>query len=522
MVWHIFKKDWKLVWSFVLMVALLHWITALVLFKRGLFSEDATMSMLAETLPSLAVFASAFLIAAIVHLEAVPGVRQDWLIRPVSRRALLLEKFLFVIVTVEGPIFIANFAQGLASGFSLRDSFLDAAYYTTFLLFFLILPFFAFASVTRNMTEAFIFGCLCTFIIGAFLTVSGYLDAASHQTLISVTHSGIGWIGEIFRFAFVALAAGVILCLQYFRRKTTLARVLVVCFGMLLLISSYLPWQPVFAIEKRLSPRPGVAASISVAFEPARERYKPPSGLAASAENDHRTNGENDARVFLPLRINGMGSNATLLSDRVEVRVFDHERRVLYHGVGEDIDVVWEGSAPKDIPFYQQISIPMSIYQSIHDRGVGVRIDYSLTQFGLDQSFSMPALNGDVRTRKWGWCQTRMNEAGTAVALHCKKPGPGPTCATAFLQNSNSGAQNPSRSSCRSEYAPFLANPLPDDFSWFGTSLPFRDPTGLAQYPVDGSQLPQSRVVIRDYAPQEHFTRTLTIAQTRLRNWESQ
>lgn len=522
MIWHIFKKDWKLLWSYVLMVALLHWITAFVLFKRGLFSEDATMGMLAQTLPSLAEFGSVFLIAAIVHLEALPGLRQDWLIRPIPRGVLLLEKFLFVIVTVEGPIFIANLAQGVANGFSFKDSLLDAAGFVTVLLFFLILPIFAFASVTRNMTEAFVFGCGCTFIIGAFLTVSSYLDAASHQTLVSVTHSGIGWIGEIFRFALVALAACVILSLQYFRRKTGLARVLVVSFGLLLLLSSYVPWKPAFAIEKRLSPRPGTAASLDVAFDSSRERYKPVSGLAGSDENRGSNNRENDAKVFLPLKITGMNSDAVLLADRVEVQIRDHDRHVLFHGVGEDLDVVREGPAPKQDSPYQQISIPMTIYRNIRDQELDVQIDYSMTMFGLGQSFSMAALNGDLRTPKWGWCQARINVPGTAVALHCMKPGRGPTCATVFLENPTSGRQNPSRSACQSEYAPYKADPLPDDFSRFGVNLPFRDATGLAKYPIDGPQLPQSRVVIRDYEPQDHVTRTMIVPHTRLRDWEAQ
>ena len=41
MVWHIFKKDWKLLWVFVITVASLHWIAAFIIFKLGLFGEDA-------------------------------------------------------------------------------------------------------------------------------------------------------------------------------------------------------------------------------------------------------------------------------------------------------------------------------------------------------------------------------------------------------------------------------------------------------------------------------------------------
>ena len=328
------------------------------------------------------------------------------------------------------------------------------------------------------MTEAFIFGCGCTFIIAAFLTLSEYLNEVSHQTLITVTHSGIGWIGEVLRFAILTVAASAILGLQYFRRKTTLARILVISFGVLLLVSTYLPWKPAFAIEKRLSSKPGAGGALNITFDPTRERFKPLSGLTASEQNGRRYSTESDAKVFLPLRLTGMGNDAILLADRVEVHVFDSGGRVVYHGIGEEFEVPREGPEPKEKPLYQQISIPMPIYERVHDQDLTVRMDYSLTLFGLDKSFSLPALNGDERMPAWGWCQTKMNEAGTAVQLHCMKPGRGPTCGTVFLENMSSGAQNPSRSSCRSEYAPFNDRPVPDDMARFGTNLLSATPQG--------------------------------------------
>jgi hypothetical protein len=61
-----------------------------------------------------------FLITAAVHLDAVPGVRQDWLIRPIRRRDLMLAKLLFAALAVQAPILVANTAAFLISGFSLR------------------------------------------------------------------------------------------------------------------------------------------------------------------------------------------------------------------------------------------------------------------------------------------------------------------------------------------------------------------------------------------------------------------
>ena len=47
----------------------------------------------------------------------------------------------------------------------------------------------------------------------------------------------------------------------------------------------------------------------------------------------------------------------------------------------------------------------------------------------------------------------------------------------------------------------------------------FRDPSGLAKFPVDGAQLSQSRVVIRMYEPEDHFTRSFVIPQIKLKDW---
>ena len=172
MIWHIFKKDWKLIWVFVAVLAALHAITELVLAKARVSDDSPMLTLLAQNLPVGTFFAMMFLIAAIVLLDAIPGLRQDWLIRPIRRRDLLLEKLLFTVIAVEGPIFLTNVVLGLASGFSFRSVLLVSAERVLYLLFFLVLPIFAFASVTKNMTEAFIFACGFAFLIAVFMTIA--------------------------------------------------------------------------------------------------------------------------------------------------------------------------------------------------------------------------------------------------------------------------------------------------------------------------------------------------------------
>jgi hypothetical protein len=523
MVWHIFKKDWKLAWMLVLIVAVVHWMGAAIIYKLGLFGEDPMLGMLAEAVPTLALFGSMFLIGAIVHLDTIPGVRQDWLVRPIARRDLVLEKFLFVVLMVNGPVFAAVLFQGLANRFSFRLSLAAALSQVAFLLFALTLPIFSFALVTQNMTEAFIFGCGCTFLIFLFQTTAGYLNGPrDHGMLETIPWTGIGWLGQTARFALVVAAAVTILGLQYFHRKTLTSRFMVVVFGFAILATQFLPWNPAFAIEKSLSRKPNAGISAAVAFDRGLAKFRSPSGLTASSESTRRNSGDDHASVFLPLKVTGIQTDSFLLTDRVEVRLITTDEKVAFHGVGEEVEVAKEGPKPAEVSLYQEIQVPVSVYRGIRNQSMRAEFEYSLTLFGLSRSYSIPALGGDERMPGFGWCGTKMNEAATAVELRCMQPGKGPTCATLFLENETRGLRNPEQSSCHGEYSPYSGWFTGDNMAHFGANIPFRDASGLAKFPVDGRQLPQSRLVVRLYEPEVHFSRSLVIPKINLQDWEAQ
>ena len=56
----------------------------------------------------------------------------------------------------------------------------------------------------------------------------------------------------------------------------------------------------------------------------------------------------------------------------------------------------------------------------------------------------------------------------------------------------------------------------------FGLDLSFRDPQGLAKYPVDSLQLADAQVMLKAYKPVAHFTRHLVIPEIRLGDWEAE
>ena len=264
MIWHIFKKDWKLQWKFAVLMALVQFANAVLLVELSPFQDSRSLRSLMP-LMILAILAGIpFLIAAVVHQDAIPGVRQDWLVRPIQRRDLLLAKFLFVLLAVHGPMLLADLFRGLANGFAFGPSLAAAASHGFFVLVAFSVPLLAFASLTRNFIEAIVAG----FIV--FLCFVGFLflldQTISRHSLVAT--SGLSWISETAQYLVFLAGAATVLGLQYFRRRTIAARGLAAGAVVLVLLCTLMPWNAAFAIQQRMSPNPGAASAVTVSFDP--------------------------------------------------------------------------------------------------------------------------------------------------------------------------------------------------------------------------------------------------------------
>jgi hypothetical protein len=515
MIWHIFKKDWKLLWPFVVGVAMLWWLTAYIFFWIGFSFQASPMLTMLGRFAYVPFMASIFLVVAIAQLDQIPGARQDWLIRPIKRRDLLLEKLLFATVSVVSPIFAANLFQGLADGFPLRSILSSSVWGAVFAFAVLVLPFLALGIVTQSMTEAFVWAAGCACAIGLLVTASSFFNGYAHGTLVTVGYSGIGWIGLVTQLLIEMAGVALILWLQYFRRRTAMSRFLALSFIFVMLTAQFLPWKLAFAFEQRFSSQPGAAANISLRFDSSRGKFVLPSGSASRLQYEPYT-ALPETDVYLPLRITSVGDDEALLSDWIDVRARNARGNVLFHTSGNGLKVY--GDDPDPSRTYQQLRVPVSLVSAPQTEAL--QAEYSLTLFRLTKAYSVPAVNGSEHLPGAGWCRTQIR-GRSAVRLECMQATKAPMCMTLFLENARSGARNSMASSCSPNYG-LSRTALPDAIQTYGLSIPFRDPSGLAKYPVDGSQLAESRVVIRLYEPVDHFTRTLTIPNIRLGDWEAQ
>jgi hypothetical protein len=209
-----------------------------------------------------------------------------------------------------------------------------------------------------------------------------------------------------------------------------------------------------------------------------------------------------------------------LVADHTDVRVIAPDG-VTQRITGGDVQAHQDGRAAGSVPTRQAIQMPPELYDRLKNTPVRLEMDYSLTLLTLSEANAIPALDGDQRMPGLGWCKTRLNDAQTAVRVRCMVPGRSAFCMTAFLENPATGLRNPPLSGCRPDYAPYVGQVVYDAIGRMGTNLPFRDPAGLAKYPVSGPQLKQARAVLRVYREQEHFTRRLVIPEVRFSDWEA-
>lgn len=501
MIWHIFKKDWKLEWRLAVLLASVQFANTALTLKLSPFGDNPSLRSLWQLLTLAAIVGIPFLIAAVVHQDAVPGARQDWLARPIQRRDLLLAKLLFILVAIHGPMLLADLFRGLANGFAFGPSLAAAVSRGAFVFLAFSVPLFAFASLTKNTMEAI------AAALFAFLCFAGFGMTVSRSLVrdVAVGASGLSWIEEVAMILVGLAGAAAVLGLQYFRRRTMIARVLASAAAVLAGLCIFFPWNAAFAIQQRMSPNPGAASAVAVTFDPGMGRLNPP--FDDEGRSDY-------VAVPLPLRFENLPAGSALISDRFEVRLRDSSGVFTTLGFGPGLSTAATGEEPAA---YLLVNVPGDLYQRIQDQSGPLEIDLSLTLFRSMGVRTLPALNGSAHFPDLGSCMTRLNAAQSAIRVGCMPLEFVPSCLELRLQHVPSGRVNPPMFQCQGDYAPFF------DALFVGAppsrTLPFRDLTGLAKYPVDGPQLSESQIVIEPYQPVDHFTRTVVIPSTRVKDW---
>ena len=317
MTWWIFRKDCRQLWLLIAIVSSAQAANAALWFVLGPFKEPRGLVTVASLFSVVTTVGMAALIVAVVQQDVLPGVTQDWLVRPVRRVDLLRAKLLFVMLFVQAPALIADLAHGLAAGFALRDALSAAASRTLLMSCVFDLPILALAAMTTTLVQvaASLVVIWLVVIVGVFV---GILARAGAPPVFA--SSGIQWMTPAFWSVLACATAAATIPLQYWRRATRRSRQIVAASVLVAPMLSVSTWGAAFSVQRWLSSAPAEAESISIAFDPA-------GGTQAGESASMSTN-----TVSLPLRVSGLPRESIIMNDRAEARIVDRDGTTLFRG----------------------------------------------------------------------------------------------------------------------------------------------------------------------------------------------
>jgi hypothetical protein len=531
-IWQTFKKDWRLLWPMAALVTAIQIGLERAAFSAGLFGDDPAAGALLRPL-TLAWFCGiAALCAAVVHQDALPGVDQDWLIRPVTRTRLFISKLCFVAVTIIVPMLVLNLWDALAAGFPVRSSLEAIVAKEAFVFVCFLIPVMSLASTTRSMAELVITAAALVVVFAVGISLSTLLLGSDW---CPTCNSGLSWLQHLGQHVGILIGAAAILCLQYYGRRTAMARALAV-IGTLCLVFAQLPWSAAFALQSWMADAADAGQSASAitlkldngapavaeAELPARADNMRQSiqllmrgRVDQAAQNLRRGTRPDSAAVTTDaaIRVSGVSSDELLVADRAEFALLGGDGKSLYRGntagslatrltayPGRSAD--WSGVA------YQSIVVPDKILRALDSAAI-LQMRLSLTLLRAAAEYKLPALDGELRSPELGRCATEADK--NAVYLRCTTIVEAPFCYSAALYAAD-GRHNPEVLKCTPDYRHGLPTFL-NALNAYGVDLALQDHSGTV-FDIDRSQLEESYVLIKLYRVRSHFTRELQTLAT--------
>ena len=504
-------------------------------YRSGLFGESPGAEVLLRPL-TLAWFAGiAALAAATVHQDAVPGVDQDWLIRPLRRTELLLAKLLFVALTIGLPMGILNLAHALAMHMPVALSLKAVVSKELFVFACFVVPVMAIASATRNMAELLLVAAALVVVYALGVGTSALLFG---EDWCPTCHTGMAWLQHLFQHLLILAGACVVLGLQYYRRASILSRTLAIA-GAGLLAFLQVTWSSAFAIERWLAGPRQDTASVALELSPPGDLRPAQTGDAvpearraahllmhgdvdeAVADLRRQARPNDSVAIDLPLRAS-RAADEMLLVDRWQARLLDEQGRLLYSGVSATSPGLMPAS--QDDPAgtfslaHETLKIPAKAYRTTAAAPGRLQLDYFLTRVRRSTEYRIAADNGRLQAPELGVCATLADR--NTVTLHCKTINPAPFCYSATLYDSE-GRHDPEVFKCEPDYRRRWP-PLLDILNFYGVDVPLRDRYGIAHYAVDASSLGSSYLLLRIYTELDHIERTVTAASFQPQVWRAQ
>lgn len=361
--WHIFKKDARYLWREICLVLTLTLIFALTN---------------PWWIATLVLAAASFLIARLVHAEAIPGDRQFWITRPYRWRSLLGAKLLFMFLFINLPISLAQLLMVTSHGFPLAWCLPGLLWSLVLLVLIGSLPLVALATMTPGIV-AFIFPTLV--LVTTWLSTALFWPG---KTQLRSWPSGVEWMRDTIAVAAMAVIILAILYVQYRKRRTWLGRGIAVGgAATVAVVWWFLPWAPAWAVESRLSKKMFDSSSLQV--------FPNPNEIRSSRVHGRS---EDELRVGLAIQFEGVPDGIEVNTDAVVITLQSADGKRWKSTMGGG---TWRSSGKGKGALEVIASIGQKFIAEEHEKPFIIRGSLYLTVFGSPQAKIIPLRHTPVK-----------------------------------------------------------------------------------------------------------------------------
>jgi hypothetical protein len=223
------------------------------------------------------------------------------------------------------------------------------------------------------------------------------------------------------------------------------------------------------------------------------------------------------ARIRFKIMVKGLPVDSALVADQYAIRVLNTQGTILYQGASNfpkasqpvaGLALRHGDEEQEQFLVDQSIDIPSHVIAWKSAQAVRVEIDYSLTLMRSVAQDWFATVENDESLAGFGRCAIRPDDR--AVELNCLSTRPLSGCIAGYTGQRATGKKTWLFMDCNSrDYAPFAGAIWRDAYfrlGWFGTGQRFES-TG------DAGVLSN---MVEMFAPQDHFTRHLTIPKLQL------
>jgi hypothetical protein len=454
---HILKKD----------IRYLRLEISLVLMLAAIFASTEMFSRNRLWVRVLLAIAAAYLIARLIHAEAIPGDSQFWISRPYRWKSLLGAKFMFILAFVNLPIFAARLSILIVGGFPLSSALPGLLWSQFLILFAASFPIAALAAVTAGLVP-FIFSALV--LLAAGIGIEQMMVPPSLPAVRTLVDP-VQWVWDAIAALTLTAAAVLILYIQYKNRNTRFSRTLAIGAASLTAAAYlYIPWPVALAVQTHLSKKVFDSSSIYLALDPSSKRTFSAEGRLSGIQLD------------FPIAVTGVPDAIDIEADALAVTLQSSDGQSWKSGF-YDLPGVPKKRNRSGVPVFNGlVVIPRAFFNEERERSVTFRASIYLTLFGNDRMKTVPLQSKPVNVMDGLQCAI-----GALSDLHCASPFRWP----ARLVYAKFGETDIRSFTRLISYSPFPADLSLDNVEIDGVSRPAsaREVTIVSKEPLENIRL---------------------------------